>query len=104
MAELDQKMNIKDTAVDYEDMVKYKLDKKNNFLSDLLTDKKDDKPKIGLAKKDVGFEEDWQILKVNFNNEQEYRQFMKKLGYIGVSSTREIIYERPETRVNILNF
>ena len=105
MAKPDQKMSVKDTSLDYEDMVGYDVSiSSKNALEEIFFPNEKKQTKIKKNKKEKGFEEEWQILKVNFYNEQEYREFMQTLGFTGVSTTKEIIYQIPETRVNIFDF
>jgi hypothetical protein len=73
--------NIRDTSVDYEDLVGYKAKETTpTGLSSFLGEQEEHKLYIKPKPIDPEFPEDWQNLYVNFSCEGELIEFMKAIG------------------------
>lgn len=88
-----KKTNIDDVADEYDDMVGYESDL--NLAGDLSVIsgvEKETTPKIGKPKKNEVFSEDWQMLYINFETEEDYIKFMKTRDMPPLKKIQEMIY------------
>ena len=96
--------NVRDTSVDYEDLVGYKA--KETIPTDLasfLGEQAEHKPYIKPKPVDPEFPEEWQNLYVNFTSEGEFLEFMKAIGQPIGPKTSVLVFSK-ERDDGILGF
>lgn len=95
---------VRDTSVDYEDLVGYKA--KETIPTDLslfLGEQAEHKPHIKPKPVDPDFPEEWQNLYVNFRSEKDYIEFMKLIDEVPGPKTNTVVFSK-EKDDGILNF
>lgn len=95
---------VRDTAVDYEDLVGYKA--KEAIPTDLslfLGEHSEPKHHIKPKPVDPDFPEEWQNLFVNFRSERDYIEFMRLIGETPGPKTNIVVFNRNQDN-GLLNF
>lgn len=96
--------DIKDTSIDYDDLVGYKAkDKAPTDLSFFLDEQQDYKSHIKPKPIDPDFPEEWQNLYVNFRSEEDFIKFMMFIGETPGPKINTVVYMKNKDN-GILNF
>ena len=89
--------NVRDTSVDYDDLVGYKAKETiPTDLSSFLGEQAEHKPYIKPKPVDPEFPEDWQNLYVNFTSEGEFVEFMKAIGQPIGPKTSVLVFSKQQ--------
>jgi hypothetical protein len=98
---------VEDTSKKYDAMIDYVAEENINkgSLDEFLGEvPKEYKPEVKKKELDLEFPEDWQKLWVNFNNMEEYTEFMNRLDSAPVPKLKHLIYEQPGVNSGIFGF
>ena len=95
---------VRDTSVDYEDLVGYKAKEAvPTDLSLFLGEQSEHKHQIKPKPVDPDFPEEWQNLFVNFRSERDYIEFMKLIDEVPGPKTNVVVFNKDKDN-GLLNF
>lgn len=100
------KQQIRDTSVDYEDLVGYVSEEnKISTLDEFLgAEKVEYKPQVARKKPDPEYPEPWQSLYINFETEQDYIEFMFAIDEKPVPKLNTVVYKGVSKDKGLLDF